>query len=209
MTAQATMLQLEQAATALSGTLDAAKVTICEDAPTRGRTIVVDELGEAMIELSSDAAHLLAQARPVTEAGTGASREQIWLVVAEMQAEFDAISDCIAHRVTAYRVLSEIERFSRRGGLEWRAWWATSEQAIADCESSARTVRDALHACWYELAATGGVTVDHATVGRVSVGVRASAGEPSQVSSVAAHEMRSAGIGAVRPGHHETRGGHR
>jgi hypothetical protein len=151
MTLAGTLEALCVAADALADAFSAARVTVCEDQPPGVPSHVVDKLAEAMIELEGDTTALRDHIRSVVLGSTPPTREQALALISLAQRTLHDISDGVASRVgSAER--AEIVGVVRRSGGQWPGWWVATVRGLAECDPSLRDLRDALFACWRELA---------------------------------------------------------
>jgi len=152
MTVAGSLERLCSASDALADVFCAVRVTACEDQPLDGATLAVDEFAEAMVELSGAAQALQDRVRSVLLAPKAPSRADAVRLVSLAQSVSNEIADGLAARVASVERRAELERAVRRGGAQWRAWWAATAHGLTECEPALREVRDALCACWRELA---------------------------------------------------------
>lgn len=195
---------LEGGATRLADALGALQVTVVEDAPHWGRTMAVDELGDAVTELCSEGQRLSGCVGQLEANAT--VREDAREILAQAQSALNAIADGLEDRARADHVRAELDRLGLRSGGEWRAWVSASLHGIAECTPALRDTRDALNACWQELADSGGVRVDHASVARVTVNDEGRG--PRSRSLRSSPQIRSR-VGIASTGDDEIRGGNR
>jgi hypothetical protein len=155
MTLAASLERLVVAGDGVADALCAARVTACEDQPAGASTLAVDELAEAMVELAGEAQALRDRIRAVVLGPTQPSVAEASNLVSLAGRAWGDIVDALASRVVSCERRSELDRAARRGGAQWRGWWAATARGLRECEPPLRELRDAVFACWRELAEVG------------------------------------------------------
>jgi hypothetical protein len=140
------------ASDSLADAFAAARLTICEDQPHAGSTLAVDELAETLIELDGETTQLRDHIHTVVLGPAQPTRKQALELISLAQSALNDISDAIASWVGSRERRVELERVARRGGAQWTGWWTAALRGLAECEPPLRGLRNALFACWRELA---------------------------------------------------------
>jgi hypothetical protein len=111
------------------------------------------------------------------------TRKQAVELISLAQRALNEISDGVAARVASSERTAELERLARRGGAQWTGWWAAAARGLTECDAPLRDLRDALFACWRELAEShGSWPLDEGQCGR-----RSSLPAADSAAVVAAH----------------------
>jgi len=136
--------------TRLQEAVDALRVTIVEDRPVDGNSVVVDAIGDETEELLG---HIQEARSGVEEAVKGlrsapdldATRRALVLCQKQVQTIERRYADMVSFD-GVQRLLGVGKR-----GREWAAWANAAKRAIEDCRSPMREGSEALAVCWQEL----------------------------------------------------------
>jgi|tagenome__1003787_1003787.scaffolds.fasta_scaffold20444363_2 hypothetical protein len=168
MTLEAAMEALEAAWRRARDATQALRLTVCEDAPTRDRTLVVEETGELATDLAALVETGRAAVADLLEEDEPPARDTIRHVVSfghDRRLEADEV----LARLTEPRRLFELADVTRRRGGNWPGWLASVLAGLEDCRPALRGVDQAQADSWRGLAEMQHVRFDAAEVGRLRV----------------------------------------
>lgn len=161
---------LHHALTRLSETVSALHVTITEDKPARGATVLVDQLDNLVTDLlgmlEEANVHMTQALRNCKSSG---QLEQVRRTLCEIHALINRFTTQYTGEVGAHRTLSKLLEMGRERGREWREWSLEVKTAVERCRLPVMTVSDALLDCWNELAqhmAQGSVSMQNTSIGQ-------------------------------------------
>lgn len=176
---------LHHALTRLSETVSALHVTITEDKPTRGATVLVDQLDNLVTDLlgmlEEANVHMTQALRNCKSSG---QLEQVRRTLCEIHALINRFTTQYTGEVGAYSTLSKLLEMGRERGREWREWSLEVKTAVERCRVPIMTVSDALLDCWSELAqrmAQGSISMQTTSIGQ-QIALRE---DPLETSSIA------------------------
>ena len=127
------------------------RLTVCEDAPHRGRTMVVDELCAAAIDSSGRIEEVLEAITRVRPAGEEVpDPTAVAAALSACTGPLDAASVTL-HDASRFDRLVDVERLAGSGGA-WTAWAASTTNGLEEAGFALRRLERAHRACWRELA---------------------------------------------------------
>ena len=134
----------------LQETVHALRLTIVEDRPVDGDSVIVDAIGDEAEELLGH----IQEARSGVEAAVKGLRS-----APDLDATRRALVLCQKQMQTIERRYADMVSFDgvqrllglRARGAEWAAWASAAKRALEDCRSPMSDVSEALAVCWQEL----------------------------------------------------------
>ena len=129
------------------------RVTVVEDRPLAGESILAESLGELAEDLVGEAGEALGHAREALRAaGPPPDDGRLLAALAACQDRFLPLLDRFFSDLVRYESLAELDRLGRRRGGEWRAWAGTVHQGAEACRRPLHDACESLAAGWRELA---------------------------------------------------------
>jgi hypothetical protein len=161
------------------------QVTVVEDTPARGDTVLVDQFSNATLDIRGLLAEAIAAAVEATQAvGHPLDVDRARRALAKCQERFHRVARRFAADLVSYERIADLTSLGleRRGG--WRDWSHGVKVAIEACRRPLDEAADALFQCWQEIGERVGMT---------SVSVRTT-NVGQQFSGAAAGELAREGI---------------
>jgi hypothetical protein len=161
--------------------LAAVQVTVVEDTPARGETVLVDQFGNAIRDIRGLLAEAIAAAGEATQAvAYPPDVDRARRTLASCQERFHRVARRFATDLISYERIADLTclGLERRG--EWRAWSRGVKDAIEGCRDPLDQAADALFECWQEIGERVGMT--SVSVQTTNVGQQFS-GEPAAKGS--------------------------
>jgi hypothetical protein len=170
MSLEATLESLRRALAGLQQAVSALQVTITEDKPARGATVLVDQLDNLATDLSGaveEADARAAQAFQSTQ--PNGSLDQTRTGLREVHQLLNRFTALYIGELAAHDFLAQLLEMGRERGREWRQWSQVVKTGIERCARPLKTAADALADCWSELAdrlARNSVSVQATNIGQ-------------------------------------------
>ncbi len=143
---------LQCALTRLSETVSALHVTIAEDKPACGTTVLVDQLDNMVTDLlgmlEETDVHIAQLLRHNASSGQAEQTRRMLFAVHLLINRFMAK---YTGEMSAHSTLAKLLEMGRERGREWRAWSLEVKTAVERCKLPAMAVIEALPDCWSEL----------------------------------------------------------
>jgi hypothetical protein len=170
MSLEAALESLRRSLGGLQESLSALQVTIAEDKPTHGGSVLVDQLDNLVTEMfgtmeeaDSCAAEALQASKP-----NGPLDPTQW-ALRDVHALINRFATIYAGELAGHDQIAQLLEMGRERGREWREWSHVVKTAIERCAAPMKTVADALIECWSELAerlARNSVSVQTTNIGQ-------------------------------------------
>lgn len=132
--------------------LGALQVTVVEDTPARGETVLVDQFGNTTLDIRGLLAEAIAASGEATQAvvyplDVDSARRGL----ARCQERFHLVSRRFAADLVCYERIADLTSLGLERRGEWRAWSRAVKDAIEGCRYPLDQVADALFQCWQEI----------------------------------------------------------
>jgi hypothetical protein len=154
----------------LSETVCALHVTIVEDKPAHGATVLVDQLDNQVTDLlgilEETDVHIQHSLRNSTSSG---QIESVRLALNEIHVLINRFTAQYTGEVSTHGTLAKLLEMGRERGREWREWSLEVKTAVERCKLPAMTVIERLPECWNELAqrmAQGAISMQTTSIGQ-------------------------------------------
>jgi hypothetical protein len=137
---------------ALGEALDGLRVALVEDRPRQGAPLLLDQLGDATLDLLGwlqEAAAAAAAGRREAERPRDLEAAQGALLAAQERVQRIAVR--FAEDLLNCRRVTEIGALGRERGREWRRFSDSVERSLDDCQQRLLRVGQALFNCWDDL----------------------------------------------------------
>jgi hypothetical protein len=134
---------------ALGEALDGLRVALAEDRPREGAPLLLDQLGDAAMDLLGwlqEAAAAAAAGRRGAERPRDLEAAQTALLAAQERVQRIAMR--FAEDVLNCRRVTEIGALGRERGREWRRFSDSVQRSLDDCQQRLLRVGQALCNCW-------------------------------------------------------------
>jgi hypothetical protein len=146
------------------------QVTVTEDKPSRGGTLLVDQLDSVVTELSSTLEEAETRSNDALQAARNSSQlDQCRGALRAIHELVNRFTAQYSHDLAAHDPVSQLLEMGRERGREWREWSQEVKTAILRNTGPARETADALVECWSELAerlARGSLSVQSTNIGQ-------------------------------------------
>lgn len=144
---------LSHALTRLSETVSALHVTIAEDKPTRGATLLVDQLDNLVTDLlgTLEEAHVH-MAEALQNSKSSAQLDKVQRALFEIHSLINCLTAQYIGEIGAHDTIAKLLEMGRERGREWREWSLEVKTAVERCGTPVMTISGALLECWNELA---------------------------------------------------------
>lgn len=170
MSLESALDSLRHALMQLSETMSALHVTIAEDKPALGATVLVDQLDNQVTDLlgilEETDERILHSLRNSSSSG---QMEQVRFALKEIHVLINRFTAQFANEVSAYITLAKLLEMGRERGREWREWSLEVKTAVERCRLPVMTVTETLPECWSELAqrmAQGSISMQTTSIGQ-------------------------------------------
>jgi hypothetical protein len=142
--------QLETELTRLEEAFSALQVTIFEDRPLSGETMLVDRFGYAVMDSIGPVQQALSMLRTprraVISLASSEPRNNLLLVHRSLLDVACRYRDSLA----AYDSIQALRQFGREKGREWLSWTSVVKDAIDRCAAPLDAAHEAVRRCWEE-----------------------------------------------------------
>jgi len=152
MALETTLGSLAAALARLQDVLSALRVTVVEDRPARGASVLVDRLDNLVTELSSaleEADARVAQALQVNE--FNGSLEQVRAIAAHVHGLVNRFTAKYSGELASHDQIAQLLEMGGERGREWRAWSQEVKTAVERCRVPLAGLADTMVQCWMEL----------------------------------------------------------
>jgi hypothetical protein len=127
------------------------RMTVVEDRPLAGGSLLAESLGDVAEELLAEAREALDCAQAALRAaGPPLDAERARTALAACQESFLPVLTRYFSELVRYESLAELHRLGRERGNEWRAWAGTVHQGAEACRLPVHDACAALFAGWRE-----------------------------------------------------------
>jgi len=141
---------------ALRDTLAGLRVTVVEDRPLDGESILAESLGDLSEELLGEARQALGHAQSaLLAAGPPLDDERARTSLAACQERLLPLLARYFFDLVRYERVAELVRLGRERGGEWRAWAGTVRQGAEACRQPLLDTCESLFGGWREVAERG------------------------------------------------------
>ncbi len=151
MSLESTFESLRHALTGLQETVSALHVTIAEDKPVHGSSVLVDKLDNLVIELLSTLEEADVHVAEALRGRKLAQLEQARRALCEAHSLINRFTAQYMGEVSTYDQIARLLAMGRERGREWREWSLEVKTAIERCTRPAKATADALLECWGDL----------------------------------------------------------
>ncbi|HLK57994.1 MAG TPA: hypothetical protein VKU00_15610 [Chthonomonadaceae bacterium] len=163
MTLEATFQNARGQLQQLFDTLVGVRVTIIEDRPLMGDSVLVTRFGDAVEDALGDLTQAIEQAMEGEEAvGYPTDLERARRALTTCHECFNRMARRVVMDMMAYERMGELARLARERRGEWAGWASSVRKALESCSQPLAHINEALFACWREVA-------ERASMGSVSV----------------------------------------
>jgi hypothetical protein len=130
--------------------LQAVQVTVIEDAPAPGETVLADQFSNSTLDIRG----LLAEAISAAEEAEGQASdiERARRALTTCQEHFQQVARRFASDLISYERIADLISLGRERRREWVAWTVSVKQAIEECQHPLDQAGDGLFKCWQEIA---------------------------------------------------------
>ena len=132
--------------------LDGVRITVQEDRPHQGDTVLVDVFGEALDDLVGRLDEALDSGAQGHTAVTHGEPEGLIAALARCHDVHGQVSHRFATEVVYHQRMAELARLGRSRGGEWTAWAVSVAGGLDECHQPLHEAGLALLACWQSLA---------------------------------------------------------
>lgn len=123
------------------------RVTVVEDRPQRGETVLVEALGDAVEDLTGWLAESAATVDRTRRRVRHGNAAQIVPLLAAVDSHLQQIEAALC-QLHSYERLAPLLKMARQQGGEWMSWLHGVGEALKPTQPSAGDVRSALRRCW-------------------------------------------------------------
>ena len=143
----------------LDGRLRELEITVVEDKPPRHDAVIVDTFEYAVCDLRG----WVKEARRAADEAERAVDHPVDIesarrALTHSQEQFGRVEHGFAANLVSYERLKDLTSFGAERGGEWFSWATTVKQGIEQCRPPVEEARQALAACWQEIAERVGMT---------------------------------------------------
>jgi hypothetical protein len=151
----------------LGDCLQAAQVTVLEDAPAPDECVLVEQFGNSILDIRG----LLAEASAAANEAAlrPADLDRARSALAKCQERCLQITRRFATELISYERISDLTNLGRSRRGAWPAWSRSVKQAVESCRHPLDESGEALFQCWQDIgerAGTTSVSVHTTTVGQ-------------------------------------------
>ncbi len=170
MSLEATFTSLRRDLARLQEAVSALHVTVTEDKPARGATVLVDHLDNVVTDLSGLLEEADARAAQAIQTNQpNGPLDQARAAVREIHELINRFTALYASELAAHDRIAQLLEMGRERGREWREWSQVVKTAIERCAAPMKAAVDAILECWSELAerlARNSVSVQATNIGQ-------------------------------------------
>jgi len=154
----------------LQESVSALQVTIIEDKPVRGATVLVDQLENLVTDMSGTLEEADARASEALQtAKSNGPLNLIQSALRDVHRSINRFSATYTSEVATHDQLAQLLEMGLERGREWHEWSQVVKKAIERCVVPMKTAADALVECWSELVgrlAQNSVSVQATNIGQ-------------------------------------------
>jgi hypothetical protein len=170
MSLEAALESLRRTLAGLQQAVSALQVTIAEDKPARGATVLVDQLDNLATDLSGALEEADARAAQALESSQpNGSLDLARTALREVHELLNRFTALYLADLAAHDPLAQLLEMGRERGREWREWSQVVKTGIERCARPMKSAADALADSWSELAdrlARNSVSVQATNIGQ-------------------------------------------
>lgn len=170
MALEAALSNLCRTLRALRGSLYELMYTVTEDAPKRGRVILVDQLGEQVAELHGLSIECLEAAEGAERAaGQPSDLNQMRRFLVRSQTQFQQLSQTLVWQLFSYEQVVELMELGHRRKGEWSGWVQGIRSGLEKCRLPFQEAEATYTQCWQEIAerlVTGPISLQTTNIGQ-------------------------------------------
>jgi len=139
--------------------LGAVHMTAVEDAPARGQNVLVDQFGNATLDMRGLLAEAIAAAEEASQAvALRLDLDRARRALTRCQEQFHGVARRFASDLVSYERIADLIGLGRERRGEWLAWANGVKDAIEGCRHPLDQAADALFQCWQEIGERVGMT---------------------------------------------------
>jgi hypothetical protein len=143
----------------LYDTLVAVRLTVVEDKPAKGETVLVDQLEDTVLDLMGSLNEALKAARAAQKgAGNSGDLNGVRRALTICQERFHRIERQFAADLVSYEKLKDLASLGSERRGAWLSWANCVKEGIEQCRQPLDAISKALAACWQEIAERVGMT---------------------------------------------------
>jgi hypothetical protein len=161
---------LQRALTELQEAVSALHVTITEDRPSRGVTMLVDQVECTVTDLIGTLEEIHARTGDaIRDNESGGSQDRARRALCDVHGLLNRVTAQYMTELATHGQVERLLEMGRERGREWRAWSEEVRTAIGRCTTPMIAVANALMACWTEQAdrmLRGSVSVQATSIGQ-------------------------------------------
>lgn len=152
MSLESALRSLHHALGRLTEVVSALHVTVAEDKPTRGATVLVDQFDNWVTELlgileeaEAQMAEVLQRSKPPEQLGA------VRHALRDVHASINRFTNQYSAELSAYAAIRQLMEMGNERGREWREWSVEVRTAVERCRLPVVLLAEALLDCWSEL----------------------------------------------------------
>jgi hypothetical protein len=147
----ATLETLHRELARLREAISALHVTVAEDRPACGAAMLVDQLDNVVVELSSTLEEAEARALQAREGNGSSPPDGTRVALREVHTLLNRFTALFAGELANHNRVALLIEMGRERGREWREWAQVVKTAIESCAAPMQATASALLECWSEL----------------------------------------------------------
>lgn len=155
MNTESSLESARRALSALRESVTALQVTVEQDQPASGSSVLVDQLDNRILELAAllEEVELQLNQAACCHSTFEASDEARSILCILHRSSNQAVA-MLASEIGSFDAIARLLRMGRERGREWREWSEVVKAAIDQCQAPAKRLSGCLVNCWSDFAAT-------------------------------------------------------